>query len=265
MDAVVKYMGSSAAPLSILTLVLALLLCWYRRRRGEPHDQKLTGPRPDDKVVYFVRHGQAWHNQLLDWNLPDPELTPKGEEQSFSLQSGSRLAAALSADAGRRAELLVVSPLRRTLQTALVGFGDLKPPLPWLLEPDIQEKNAVACDTAVLELGAACLETAGRADLREQYERLPEGWHRKEGVYAPDDKLLQARFKRFAERLRDRPERIFIVVTHDHMLAGGLSLERTSKFANGEVRPYALTPRGQWRALPPEGSWLHESRDARSM
>mmetsp|Transcript_123601 Transcript_123601/g.344118 ORF Transcript_123601/g.344118 Transcript_123601/m.344118 type:complete len:255 (+) Transcript_123601:48-812(+) len=254
MFTIAQMSDSRAFSLSLTAVIVVIALAWWRRPKQE--GKRLVGPQPEEKIAYFVRHGEAWHNAKTDYSIPDPDLTPKGEEQAFSLRSNPQLVAALSSDKGFRAQLLVVSPLRRTLQTAAVGFGDLQPQLPWLIEPDIQEKNSVPCDTGAPDLGAAFLAQLGRPDLQKQYESLPEGWHRKEGAYAPDVKLLRARFQRFTDRLRDRPEKIFIVVAHDHVLSAGLNLQK--RFANCEVRPYAMTPRGVWRELPRDGSWFRE-------
>eukprot|EP00421_Protoceratium_reticulatum_P009840 CAMPEP_0168358606 /NCGR_PEP_ID=MMETSP0228-20121227/1206_1 /TAXON_ID=133427 /ORGANISM="Protoceratium reticulatum, Strain CCCM 535 (=CCMP 1889)" /LENGTH=235 /DNA_ID=CAMNT_0008371195 /DNA_START=55 /DNA_END=759 /DNA_ORIENTATION=- len=227
---VINALGPRSVSFSLALLAVVLRVVWILRRRLQPR-KALSGPQDEEKVVFFVRHGEAQHNVGMDFSIPDPVLTPRGEEQSFSLKANAFLAAALSDDARWRAQLLVVSPLRRTVQTAALGFGGLAP---WLLEPDIQEANAFPCDTASPELGAALLRELRMPELLAQYEALPEGWCRKEGAYAPGKELLLARFRRFTDRLRHRPEASFVVVTHDHVLKAGLGLQ--TKFANGEVR-----------------------------
>ena len=54
--------------------------------------------------------------------IRDPALTPLGKEQAQKLISDPVLARALVAGTGR-AEAVVVSPLQRTLQTAVIGLG----------------------------------------------------------------------------------------------------------------------------------------------
>lgn len=146
---------------------------------------------------------------------------------------------------------MVVSPLVRTMQTA-ANLG-IEPSLPWLLDPDLQEKNDMPCDIGNLERGASYLEELGRPEVKEQYMALPEGWQKKVGPYAPDSDSVRARFKKFSQRLACRPESSFIAVAHDYLLHKGLALR--DHFQNGEVRPYALRPDGSWRPLPPPETW----------
>ena len=54
--------------------------------------------------------------------IRDPALTPLGKEQAQKLIRDPVLARALVAGTGR-AEAVVVSPLQRTLQTAVIGLG----------------------------------------------------------------------------------------------------------------------------------------------
>eukprot|EP00960_Hanusia_phi_P053355 762026-Hanusia_phi.AAC.2 len=87
------------------------------------------------KTVFFIRHAEAEHNSVADWGIRDPVLTENGWNQARSLRHQAILRDALGfsgkdkvdlpasppfADlfAAQRAQLIVVSPLRRTLQTA---------------------------------------------------------------------------------------------------------------------------------------------------
>ena len=66
--------------------------------------------------VYFVRHGQALHNATPDgWKKRDPPLTAWGETQAKGLRDHPVLRTL-------RRPFVVVSPLRRALQTASLGF-----------------------------------------------------------------------------------------------------------------------------------------------
>ena len=124
------------------------------------------------KRIWFVRHGQAEHNVLLSqaasapdpeaaWqageNVRDPGLTPLGFEQARRASTDplirdTALGPPGSAD---RAELVVVSAMRRTLQTALTMCDAAAERAPdpkkamfrVVALPDLQECNAVPCDT----------------------------------------------------------------------------------------------------------------------
>lgn len=91
------------------------------------------GPPPEGcKKIYFIRHGEGYHNVAqrewrakADWDgktepytldqdpagkFEDPLLTPKGEGQAKDLQPRA---------APLAPQLLVVSPMRRAMQTGL--------------------------------------------------------------------------------------------------------------------------------------------------
>ena len=90
--------------------------------------------------MLLVRHGEsAWNRRFgptrIDPGLPDPGLTPLGEEQA------SKAAELL---AGRGIVRLVASPYRRTLQTAMLIAARLG--LPVAVEPLVRERCAFSCD-----------------------------------------------------------------------------------------------------------------------
>jgi len=99
--------------------------------------------------------------------------------------------------------LLVSSPLRRTLQTALIGLE--RPPLP---HPGFQENSAKPCDTG-----------SPRQALEKEFPGLNfslvvDGWDSKEGEWGPDETSLALRAARMRTWLREREEEEIVVVTH---------------------------------------------------
>ena len=119
------------------------------------------------KTVYFVRHGQGFHNLMADiareqgrsWvsNVKSPEnpytapeivdapLTEKGRQQALLLQS--RVAALPQAP-----ELVVLSPNCRALQTGLLAFESFLPSVPgepgkarFLAHEMVREEHGVHC------------------------------------------------------------------------------------------------------------------------
>lgn len=89
--------------------------------RGGHQAQQSLHP-PGTKTVYLIRHGEGFHNIGYDHNL-DAHLTPRGWAQTAALQQHLQ---ALQPQLG--IELVVVSPLRRTLETAAGVFGAKAPP-----------------------------------------------------------------------------------------------------------------------------------------
>lgn len=101
------------------------------------------------KTVWFVRHGEAEHNRLLSTGkqqeartLRDPGLTPRGFAQAKKLRFNPLLSDALSSKPGSAAELLVLSPMRRTIETGCTAFGATQ--LPVALNPDTQVSHSCA-------------------------------------------------------------------------------------------------------------------------
>lgn len=93
------------------------------------------------QIIHLVRHGQAVHN-LCEANhvLPDTDLTALGQEQAKGLISKCPELA--------NVDLIVSSPLRRTLQTTLLAFSSqLERGLQILALPKVQEVSDMNCDT----------------------------------------------------------------------------------------------------------------------
>jgi hypothetical protein len=70
-----------------------------------------------EKTVYFIRHGQSEAN-ALSIEIPDPLLTERGVAQASGLAAWS---------SQLNVQAVVVSPLRRALQTATLAFHGAYP------------------------------------------------------------------------------------------------------------------------------------------
>ena len=91
-------------------------------------------------VMILLRHGQSAFNLAFsatrrDPGIPDPHLTPLGEQQAHAA------ADALAAEGIRH---IVVSPYTRALQTAAPVARRLK--LPITVNPIVRERTAFSCD-----------------------------------------------------------------------------------------------------------------------
>lgn len=73
-------------------------------------------------TLVLIRHAQALHNVTGDWSLEDPPLSELGRQQCAELQESLK-----KSQVGNEVELVVVSAMRRTLQTAVLGLG-------WLID-----------------------------------------------------------------------------------------------------------------------------------
>lgn len=146
-----------------------------------------------------------------DHGQPDPPLTATGFRQAHEVQPPAE------------ADLVVVSPMTRTIQTALIVFDQLlnrgSASLKLEVWPDLREAHDAICNTGV-----------GRATLAAQFDRLdfsdcPVEWNYP--AYSPKDASDRA------ERVRHRLEslsqlyRNIYVVTHRGFIA---FLVKGSKF-----------------------------------
>lgn len=189
------------------------------------------------KRIHLVRHAQADHNVDFDnHSFPDAALTPTGKEQCLELNERTSL------NIQESAQLLVTSPLRRTLQTTLIGFPHLISRLGGrsaiIALPQLQENGKSPADTG-----------SSRMDLEADNEfegidfgLLDDGWNSKSGVWSSDQNSLRRRAGWTRKWLAERPEEEIVVVSH-----GGALRYITEDYAgnepwdNTEYRTYTLS------------------------
>ncbi|RBA13487.1 hypothetical protein FPRO05_02280 [Fusarium proliferatum] len=156
------------------------------------------------KTIHLVRHGQAVHNLGEAYNvLPDTDLTPLGQEQAKGLIS--------SCPDFANVDLIVSSPLRRTLQTTLLAFSSqLERGLQIVALPEVQEVSDMNCDTGS-DLNVI------KAEFQQHpvdFSLVEPGWHIKEGKWAPVVGSVLERARAARQWLSERPESEIVVVTH---------------------------------------------------
>lgn len=138
----------------------------------------------------------------------DPLLTPHGEEQCRQLSRSFPYNESIS--------LIVVSPLRRTIHTALLSLhspiNDRKVPV--IALPELQEIGDLACDTGS-DLDVLSKEMADRpVDL----SLVEKGWEIKKGRWAPTGEAIEKRAREARQWLRARPEKEIALVAHGGLL-----------------------------------------------
>lgn len=196
------------------------------------------------QTIHFIRHGQGEHNiESSGYLLADAVLTAVGRAQVQELRDSAALA-------NNPPQFVAVSPLRRTMQTALLAFPDT----PCVLLPCIMESGMVPCDCATPHLGRELLRThEGAERLLAQYEGLPSGWEVKGKEWKGS---VLERFAELIELLESRPEECVAVVGHLRWFKMAPNLCRgTAQFpspaflvawrapAQSEAQPWQLTPR----------------------
>eukprot|EP00668_Euglena_longa_P035529 GGOE01045641.1.p1 GENE.GGOE01045641.1~~GGOE01045641.1.p1 ORF type:complete len:270 (-),score=61.08 GGOE01045641.1:230-1000(-) len=175
-----------------------------------------------DRRILFLRHGQAEHNVRRRYHLPDPPLTPLGRWQAGNVSS----------TLVSRVDLIAVSPLRRTLQTALLAFSAvIAQGTPLVPHPDLQEAGDLPCDTG------SSVDVLAAEFPALNFSLLRVDWNSKKGVFASTKPALRTRGRRIRSWLSMQPQHRIAVVAHGalfRLLLGGVP------FRNCEARWFTL-------------------------
>ena len=185
------------------------------------------------KIIHLVRHAQGVHNiagekdpagYLLEEN-EDALLSSLGEEQCHSLENSTELTSF-----SQNASLLIVSPMRRTLQTATLSFPHLINKIPWIGYENVREQTGVhPCDRrrpiSEHKIHYPHVDFSLVLDDEDQlYSRYPD-------CREPIEEVIN-RAHDFLLFLHSRSEREIVVVTHSaylrHLLQHLLVVVETS-------------------------------------
>ncbi|KAI5861856.1 phosphoglycerate mutase-like protein [Durotheca rogersii] len=179
-------------------------------------------------VVILIRHGEALHNILHDWELPDPDLTEKGVEQCKALMAELEPNLPFAQEECR----IVVSPLRRTLQTVHHGLQWLRDRgVPVEVRAEWQETTDNPCDIG-REPSSIMSEWP---DF--DFSGLDPIYPQKIDLYENSEEAFQKRASLVKRWLFRRPEKCVVVVTHSGFLK---RVVQGPKFRNVEYRMYEL-------------------------
>ncbi|KAI5205048.1 PGAM-domain-containing protein [Aureobasidium subglaciale] len=201
------------------------------------------------KTLYFVRHAQGEHNAQHDDSIPDAILTEFGKSQCRDLSK--------SFSSHDSIALIVASPLRRALQTAVHAFAPAlqRDNVKLLLQPMAQEMNAFACDIGTdrdelerqVERGELWSAEIGVPGEKVDFGAIEEGWNSKEGKWAPDRATVQKRAAKLRSWLYNRREESVIVVSHGGFLHAltedwsGFNAGLGTGWKNCEIREFVFT------------------------
>lgn len=228
------------------------------------------------KQVFLVRHGEAVHNiaeqeakrrvsddakesgvplldemlrqtresVLKDAGLKDAGLSEAGKEQAK--MAGAKVRALTAASDGlKRPEVIFVSPLQRTLQTAALMdcCGDVQ-----VREVLRERDTGFPCDTrsCVDELRDRQTFACMNFDhLDEIHGPVYDSLEHYDYVQVEDKPHLRLRAAKVADLLLDTDAKSICLVTHKGFLRelerGPFGRPRASEFANSEVRAYWVT------------------------
>ncbi|KAJ4300893.1 hypothetical protein N0V90_002981 [Kalmusia sp. IMI 367209] len=181
-------------------------------------------------TLLLIRHAQALHNVASDWSIHDPPLSELGEQQCKELQESLK-----NSKIGNEVDLIVVSSMRRTLQTASIG-------LEWLIKekkikvlPDAgwQENADKPCDTG------SPISTMAKEfpfDFSMVDPLYPDKTSNlASNPYAFTRKAILARGQACLQSLYSRPEKVIAVVSHSGFLRAAVCNRR---FFNADWRVF---------------------------
>lgn len=164
-------------------------------------------------TLLLIRHAQALHNVSSDWSIHDPPLSELGEQQSKELQESLK-----ESKLGNEVDLIVVSAMRRTLQTATIGLDYLiKKGTPVLPDAMWQENADKPCDTgspiSVIE------SEFPQYDFSKVDPSYPDKTtNLSSNPYAFTRRAILARGQTCLKNLYSRPEKVIAVVSHSGFL-----------------------------------------------
>jgi broad specificity phosphatase PhoE len=202
------------------------------------------------KIIHFIRHAEGQHNAAakldpangyLREDLVDASITELGRSQCIALKEKS-------GDLLSRAELMVVSPMNRTIQTASESFPHLVNRIPWIAVEHIREQTG----------HHPCDKRLSVSEHSIKYPHIDFGhvssdndplYDRYDGREPLSDVLI--RCNAFMDWIQKRDEREIIVVTHsaflrhlfNHVLHTG---ESCAGFQNCELRSFMLPTPGNY-------------------
>ncbi|ATZ46289.1 hypothetical protein BCIN_01g09130 [Botrytis cinerea B05.10] len=162
--------------------------------KEKPKEKSKSSPRRGRIIVHFVRHAEAYNNLHTPHSrtLTDPLLTPLGKSQCHTLLTQlTRL----------KPVRILCSPLRRTLQTALLSLPS-QTRIPITVDPLLREYGSVPNCT-----GSPIKELRRRhanVGMVVDFEGVQEGWERNR---ERDGMWVDGRWRRSREQ-RERGRRV---------------------------------------------------------
>ncbi|KAJ9149023.1 hypothetical protein NKR23_g4478 [Pleurostoma richardsiae] len=150
-------------------------------------------------TIHILRHGQALHNIERGYPHRDPPLTGLGCQQARNLRLSTE------------PDLILISPMTRTIQTALLAFGPLINRVNVQICPDLREAHDAVCNTGV-----------GRADLIAKFPQFDFSACSETWDYPPhsvEHATLRARDLRQHLSVLSKSYKSILLITHRGFIA----------------------------------------------
>ncbi|WFD30035.1 hypothetical protein MSPP1_001048 [Malassezia sp. CBS 17886] len=175
--------------------------------------------------IYLTRHAQAEHNVHGDNSIVDAPLTDLGILQAERMP-------ALTPEVQDAVDLVVTSPLKRTLQTTALAYA-----------PAIERLGGMKKVVCLPQLQGSSREELEALEYYARFDlsALTPDWIGKAGVYAVDEEALSARAQWLRQYLRGRPEQHIVVVAHGDFLRR-IAEQPDTPWGNAQIRLYEFDP-----------------------
>ncbi|KAH6842367.1 histidine phosphatase superfamily [Chaetomium sp. MPI-CAGE-AT-0009] len=193
-------------------------------------------------TVILVRHAQALHNVDKDYTIHDPVLSDLGRKQCAELKAHIMPRIPKDFDVG----LIIVSPAIRTIETALLAFGDLiDKGVPIVAHAGWQENSLQPCDTGSPLPTLATLFP--QVDFTTVDPLYPDKTSAAAApLYGYTRQAITSRGETVLRELRARPEKAVVVVSHSGFLRVGVT---GRFFMNADFRVFEFLPEGEGDGL----------------
>ncbi|KAK4096806.1 phosphoglycerate mutase-like protein [Parathielavia hyrcaniae] len=181
-------------------------------------------------TIILVRHAQALHNVDRDYTLHDPELSELGRKECAKLKEHLVLRIPRDLDVG----LIIVSPMKRTLETALLAFGELiDRGIPIIAHAGWQETSSKPCDVGTSLTSLPSLFP--QVDFSHVDPVFPDKTSPAGVFYSHSRRAILDRGQAVLRELRERPEKAVIVVSHSGFLRHAVT---GNYYMNADYRIY---------------------------
>lgn len=161
------------------------------------------------KTIYFIRHGQAMHNPDVDKFGKDILTNEKYFDANLTEEGFSQCDSIKSKVLKINPDVVFVSPLTRTLQTANNLFSNTKIPIMGL--EMIRERFGMR----------PCDKRSGLPELQKRFKNIDFETYCYSGDNDPvwttkreTEYEIEMRIKKFLKWAKERPEKTIVIVTH---------------------------------------------------
>lgn len=191
----------------------------------------------NNKKIYWIRHGESFSNiSDLNHNIIDPNLTTHGINQCEILKNKMK-----SDGLYNKIDLIVVSPLSRSLQTCSNVFDNL-----------IYQVNFICLEEVREHIDKPCHKRKIKKELINQYKYIDfsnityenDYFYDKYNGNEPKSEVIK-RCNKFIKWLEFRKEKNIVVISHGNFLFPMFNdvlkdIHNKTFFANCELRIYNI-------------------------